>query len=153
MIIPKNNRQITDRFRAPLTRRIPSLGFGPLNRLVQLIAALLVCLTLGLHWATLQAFAWTAMIVERSQTGSLSEAIRTTFDGRHPCKLCKVVRTGQAAEKKSESQLKLQKLELPLPAHALAVCLPSVLPVKVHTQVALTPVGDLAPPVPPPRLG
>lgn len=122
-----------------------------MNRVVQLIAALLVCLTLGLHWATLQAFAWTTMIVERSQTGSLAEAIQTTFDGRHPCKLCKVVRTGQAAEKKSESQLKLQKLELPLPAAVTPFVLPAGKDLPAAVAVALTPVAAHGPPLPPPR--
>ena len=81
-------------------------------RTLRMVAALLVCLTLGLHWATLQAFAWTAMIVERSQTGSLTEAIQTTFDGRHPCKLCKIVRTGQAGGRAGDL-LSAEDAELP----------------------------------------
>ena len=120
-------------------------------RTLRMVAALLVCLTLGLHWATLQAFAWTAMIVERSQTGSLTEAIQTTFDGRHPCKLCKIVRTGQAAEKKSESQLKFQKLELPMPAAVNPSVMPAGHELPAAVTVALTPVAAHGPPLPPPR--
>lgn len=127
------------------------LSSRPLNRVVQFVAALLVCLTLGLHWAALQTFAWTTMIVERAQTGSLAEAIETTFDGQHPCKLCKVVRTGQAAEKKAESQLKLQKLELPLPESANPLELPTVAGQPAMVAVTLTPIAGHAPPLPPPR--
>ena len=127
------------------------LTSAPLKRVVQLLAALLVCLTLGLHWAVLQTFAWTTMIVERAQTGSLAEAIQTTFDGRHPCKLCKVVRTGQAAEKKSESQLKLQKLELPLPEPVNPLELPATEGHPAMVAVALTSVPGHGPPLPPPR--
>lgn len=127
------------------------LSSRSLNRVVQFVAALLVCLTLGLHWAALQTFAWTTMIVERAQTGSLAEAIQTTFDGRHPCKLCKVVRTGQAAEKKAESQLKLQKLELPLPEPVKPLEFPAAAGHPAMVAVTLAPIAGHAPPLPPPR--
>ncbi len=123
-----------------------------MSRFLQSIAALLVCLTLGLHWAALQTVAWTAMVVERTQTASLGEALQTTFDGQHPCKLCKLVRAGKSSEQKSESQLKLTKLELPIPessGHFLTAPEPAL----VLPGASLRPLGrSEVPPLPPPRL-
>ncbi len=122
-----------------------------MTRFVQSIAALLVCLTLGLHWAALQTVAWTAMVVERAQTASLSEALQTTFDGQHPCKLCKVVRAGKSSEKQSEQQLKLTKLEVAVPGEAsLFVTAPE--PAVVGPGQWVRPlIRSEVPPLPPPR--
>ncbi|MBL9128401.1 MAG: hypothetical protein JNL97_12175 [Verrucomicrobiales bacterium] len=63
---------------------------------VRILAVALLSLTLGLHWGLLQVAAWGSMLVERSRTASLEEAIRTTFDGQHPCKLCLVVQEAKS---------------------------------------------------------
>ena len=65
----------------------------------------------GGHWAVLQSVAWFGMFVNFSQTAPVMVALEKTFDGRHPCKLCKVVQAGQESEKKQE----MQKLETKLP--------------------------------------
>lgn len=65
-------------------------------------AAVLLSLTLGLHWAALQSLAWSSMFLQRVQTVSVGEALRTTLDGKHPCRLCLVVREGRAAERQQE---------------------------------------------------
>lgn len=49
------------------------------------------------------------MVVKYSEEGSFKEALDKTFDGQHPCKLCKVVREGKEAEKKSGPQVDLKK--------------------------------------------
>ena len=56
----------------------------------------------GAHWCALQALAWTGMIVSRSQTATVSEAVSTTFDGDHPCALCQVVEKGQQREQENQ---------------------------------------------------
>jgi len=38
------------------------------------------------------------MLVSYSQQDGLSAAIEKTFDGKHPCKICKVVKKGSADE-------------------------------------------------------
>jgi len=68
----------------------------------QVITALVLALTLGLHWAALQSVAWVSMIVRYSQDATLSEAIAQTFDGRHPCALCRIVDAGQKSDENSE---------------------------------------------------
>ena len=39
------------------------------------------------------------MAVNYAQHESLTVALRKTFDGRHPCKLCKAVREGQKSDR------------------------------------------------------
>ena len=79
-------------------------------------------LTLGLHWALFQAVAWTGMLITYSSDASLKEALVKTFDGRHPCSLCKVIRKGRAEEKAGgKQQVKpVSKLELALAGSAVA---------------------------------
>jgi hypothetical protein len=61
-------------------------------------------LSLGLHWALLQTVAWTGMLIRFSAQDSIKDAVSKTFDGKHPCALCKVVTQGRAEEKKQEQQ-------------------------------------------------
>lgn len=65
----------------------------------------------GGHWAVLQTVAWADMLAANLQTSPVSEAISKTFDGAHPCKLCKQISTGKQAEKKSELPFQIKKLE------------------------------------------
>jgi len=69
-------------------------------------------LSIGFHWALLQTVAWTGMIIKYSHDGSFTEAVSKTFDGKHPCCLCKMIQQGRGAEKKQEQQeVKPIKLE------------------------------------------
>jgi len=63
------------------------------------ITVLVLVFSLGLHWAFLQAVAWTGMLISYSQEGSFGEAVQKTFDGEHPCPLCKAIEKGRAEEK------------------------------------------------------
>lgn len=67
--------------------------------------------SLGGHWAILQVVAWAGMAANFSQTDSLSLALSKTFNGKHPCKLCKLVSAGKNAEKKSESKIEIKQLD------------------------------------------
>jgi hypothetical protein len=67
----------------------------------------------GAHWGALQSIAWTTMLAENLQSVSLSQALIKTFDGKHPCPLCKVVAAGKNSEQKSAFTLELKKLEFP----------------------------------------
>jgi len=72
----------------------------------------MLSLTLGFHWPLLQSVAWVGMIVKFSAQGSFPRAVANTFDGQHPCPICKLVRAGKSAEGKCESRQTLQKLDL-----------------------------------------
>src|SRR5215469_12912704 len=65
----------------------------------------------GTHWVLLQSVAWTTMLADNLRTGSLVEAVEKTFDGQHPCSLCKRISAGKKSEKKAEFSLSDQRLE------------------------------------------
>jgi hypothetical protein len=71
---------------------------------IRFAATLVLVLSLGLHWAFLQTVAWTGMIISYSHGSSFKEAVTKTFDGKHPCSLCKVIQQGRAEEKKQDQQ-------------------------------------------------
>jgi len=121
------------------------------RRLLKPITVVLLCFSLGLHWFGLQTVAWTTMLIERTQAVSFTVALKTTFDGQHPCKICQTVREGQAAENKSESQLKLQKLELVAPSEAVALVVAPEPEPAVFTPSVGWPARADVPMLPPPR--
>ena len=55
---------------------------------LSLFCGLILC---GGSLGLLQTIAWTGMLISRAQTAPLSTAIATTFDGQHPCPLCKMI--------------------------------------------------------------
>jgi len=71
----------------------------------RIIAVLLLVLSLGLHWALLQSVAWVSMVVRYSQNDSLKVALVKTFDGQHPCSLCKVIEQARGEERRSSDTL------------------------------------------------
>ena len=82
--------------------------------LLRVLAVGMLALSLGLHWGLLQTLAWTGMLVERVQTGSFWEAVQSTFDGQHPCRVCLAVREAKSETGKSQElpQWKLVKLDV-----------------------------------------
>lgn len=70
---------------------------------IMLVAALTI--SVGLHWAVMQSAAWVGMAVTYSvQTGSISQGLSETFDGEHPCAMCRAVDEGsKKTESKNES--------------------------------------------------
>lgn len=73
-----------------------------IERCGKLVVVAMLSLSLGLHWAFLQTVAWAGMVAHYSQTAPISAALRSTFDGKHPCALCTIVKAGKAAEKHSD---------------------------------------------------
>ena len=114
------------------------------------MVVLTLTLSLGAHWAILQTVAWTGMIVSYSRDATFTEALSKTFDGRHPCKLCKFVKEGQQSEK---------KLDLPKVEGKKEFCFDSNIsvpfPPSAFTLVLAPADSGLSrtetPPVPPPR--
>jgi len=78
---------------------------------VLLIIALLVAT--DAQWLVLQSFAWAGMIVSYSEKAPLKVALMQTFDGKHPCSLCKAIAAAQKSETKKEFPLQVRKLEFP----------------------------------------
>lgn len=75
-----------------------------LRLLTQRLVVLLVCLTLGLHWALLQGIAWTGMLISFASEGAVIEAVQKTFDGKHGCALCAKVKEGRESDRHPPQQ-------------------------------------------------
>ena len=113
-----------------------------------LVIAALVATT-GAHWALLQSVAWTTMLADNLRTHSFSESVARTFDGKHPCPICRAIAAGKKSEKQNEFTLKMQKLEFP-PARANPILFaPSdfqLLPVPADFLSESLPQKPLTPP-------
>jgi hypothetical protein len=114
-----------------------------------LVVLALVVMT-GAHWAALQTVAWTTMLACNLQTQSFAEAMTHTFDGRHPCCLCKAIAAAQKSEQKSAATPPSLKQEYTPLAGTIALFPPS--------QFSLLPEDNFSaasfsskPPLPPPR--
>jgi hypothetical protein len=79
-----------------------------LRKLLGIVCALSLS---GAHWALLQTAAWTGMLVTRTQTTSVAEAVSSTFDGEHPCTLCTAISHGQEQEQKQPAAPVLKKAD------------------------------------------
>ena len=114
----------------------------------------------GGHWTVLQTVAWAEMLHGYSQrTGSLTVAVEQTFDGRHPCALCRGIEAAKSKEHKGGPVLPGAKADAKVKA---PVSDPSLLPaVRVAVTERIFPAvivavaisRDDAPPTPPPQRG
>ena len=124
--------------------------FGVLARFGKFLVVVALVTTTGLHWAVLQSVAWTTMLADNLRTQSLTEAVTHTFDGNHPCCLCKAIAAGRKSEQKKEFTAPLQKLEFPPVKENFVLIAPSsfqLLPQANTFADSLT----QKPPTPPPR--
>lgn len=112
------------------------------------LTVLVLVLTMGGHWAFLQGVAWVGMAANYSQTETFSEALSKTFDGEHPCRLCKFVSEGKKAEKDSDAQLDVKKLDSATFAMS-EFFFPRLQQTSLCNPLFLLPRGN-APPTPPP---
>ena len=90
------------------------------------------------------------MLAENLRAVSMTEALEKTFDGLHPCCLCKAIKQGKQSEKKSEMPMPLKKIEF-VSEHPTFVF-------KAPQDFQLLPAASFSPsdfssqpPVPPPR--
>jgi hypothetical protein len=79
----------------------------------------------GTHWLAFQSFAWTTMLAENLHTSSLQRALQRTFDGKHPCCLCKEIAKDKQSEKKSDAQLDVKKPDFSHNRFEFVFCAPS----------------------------
>src|SRR6058998_3621670 len=115
-----------------------------------MLIALALASSIGLHWTFLQAVAWAGMIVSYSQEAPLGEAVVKTFDGQHPCNLCKQIAKGKRSENKSEYKFELRKLEFPYAPFAFIFRAPSSFR-ELRAGDDQAELRAQSPPVPPPR--
>lgn len=117
-------------------------------------AVLALALVLGLHWTALQLVAWTGMVVNLSRDHRLGAALTMTFDGQHPCALCKVVQEGRRAERQREPESSAGRFRLEATWESSPVRVglhrPGLIP---PTPLFLSASRPEAPPKPRPRPG
>ncbi|SRR5581483_858577 len=122
--------------------------------LLRLGNALLIVALLGIsgaQWFVLQSIAWGTMLAENARHSAWSEAVHRTFDGAHPCALCKKIEQGKKSEKKADVTFVVTKINLFHQADARFV--------MREREMWKMRVGDFAselrfeqPPLPPPRV-
>lgn len=120
------------------------------KRISNVLLILALIAATGAHWAVLQSVAWTTMLASNLQHTSFAGAVERTFDGRHPCCLCKQIAAGKRSEKKSEFPFEIKKLEFVKAAGQIAFAAPvTFLQWTARTDTCES-VGS-EPPTPPPR--
>ena len=104
----------------------------------------------GAHWAVLQSVAWATMLTNNARTECLATAISTTFDGRHPCPLCRQITAGKQSERKADLQTQIKRLEF---AHSqVTLVIQPPVQFRLLTEGLFTACSvTWSPPVPPPR--
>jgi len=120
------------------------------QRLGKWLVVLTLVVSTGGHWFALQSVAWFTMAVNFSQTDPLDVALKKTFDGKHPCRICKTVEEGRKSAQK-QATLKVEtKLDFLCARDAVALPEP---PAQVHhTVFVASPLSRKdSPPTPPPR--
>lgn len=102
------------------------------------------------HWLVLQSVAWTSMLFSNLRTDTVEQAVAQTFDGKHPCCLCKAIHKGKQSEKKSDARLESKMADYSYTNFEFAFCPPSEF---YETGAAVDEIASLtrAPSVPPPK--
>ncbi len=129
---------------------------GFLKRFGWLASLMAVFAAGGGHWMALQSVAWARMLVTYSQQADIVTALEQTFDGAHPCPMCKKIGQDRAQERQ----------EQPAGAPSSSRAVPETLCLAAGQEIPLVPVriafvrlpdfavpADRAqpPPTPPPR--
>ncbi|HXT39426.1 MAG TPA: hypothetical protein VN887_05335 [Candidatus Angelobacter sp.] len=120
------------------------------SRLLRGLAVVALTFALGGHWALLQSVAWVTMVAGYSQAGPFKEALVNTFDGKHPCPICRFVAREKKSEQKQETQKLLTKLDFFLQPSGLTLYAPRRIP-SHFSAVCFSDMPAEAPPTPPPR--
>jgi len=107
----------------------------------------------GAHLVVVQCVAWGGMVVSYSQDVGLQKGLSNTFDGKHPCGMCKKVQQA----KRDHAPLALAFKLTDLKAVALDLRVPATQQLFSESTdfcssvSFLCGVGLQSPPVPPPR--
>jgi hypothetical protein len=121
-----------------------------LPRLAKFILVLALTCSIGLHWAFFQSVAWTSMLADNLRHDSLAQAVTHTFDGQHPCTLCKAIAAGKKSEKKSEFAPHFKTLEFPPAPDAFVLTVPARFGLPARADITAESLSE-RPPTPPPR--
>lgn len=133
-----------------------------MRRFFQSLLILMGCVHLcGGGLGFLQAMAWTGMAISYSAESGVSEGLRRTFDGEHPCPLCHAIASAENPDESSGSPIST----LPVSIERLATeilwltenpatpACAAAHPAEAGFNEPIVPASRMAatPPVPPPR--
>ena len=125
------------------------------HRIMTIVMSLALFVAIGGPLALLQGVAWVNMVHDFAKTGSLAQAVEKTFDGQHPCPLCKKIATQRAHEEKAPLAMKIDKK-----AEIFVATIESEVPLPVARPFTYGPAPFVsiperffAPPVPVPIVG
>jgi hypothetical protein len=130
--------------------RAKTEAFGVLVRLGKVLVVVALVATITARWAVLQTVAWTTMLADNLQSAPLQEALTKTFDGKHPCCLCKAIAARKESERKKEVAAQMQKIEFPPAGENFALIVPSQFQLVPQANNFADPLAQ-KPPTPPPR--
>jgi hypothetical protein len=122
-----------------------------LAQIGRFVVAIALCASMGGQWVAMQSIAWTTMVVGYSQHCSFGQAIVQTFDGEHPCDLCKGINKARGEEKKQDSQSPATKTDLICTIRRVVLVPPFTSLTFAQLITSLT-YGFQQPPSPPPRV-
>lgn len=119
--------------------------------LVRVLLAAALLYGSGAHWLLVQGAAWAGMVAARAGRNTVAEALTTTFDGRHPCRVCLLVKRG--AEADSSPRLDRPALTVDFAFAAAPSALPSVEAARPSPDASLNfASAPRVPPSPPPDI-
>ncbi|HZV34152.1 MAG TPA: hypothetical protein VFB72_06200 [Verrucomicrobiae bacterium] len=121
-----------------------------LSRIGHLLLILALLAAADGHLAALQSVAWAKMFADNARIDSFSQALEKTFDGKHPCRLCKCIARARQQEKKSTVQFEIKKLEFLRETVAFVIVSPNHFFFLDDRQDNFSSLIQ-SPPVPPPR--
>ena len=122
------------------------------NCVSQILCFAVVCQLLGGHWAILQTAAWVGMVIEYSANDGLQVGLSQTFDGAHPCELCKSIAKNKETEKKHATPFESGKLIVVSQAQASVLYYHPTQFWRLQPRVESADSVSRTPPVPPPRI-
>jgi hypothetical protein len=125
-------------------------GSRVMSHIARVVVVLALCLSIGAHWVVLQSVAWGTMIARYAQQTCLTQAVAQTFDGDHPCNLCKHISAARDSEKKSDAQSVTIKPDL-ICATRRIILLPRSADFLFPRLEMTAPLLAHSPPTPPPR--
>jgi hypothetical protein len=122
------------------------------RRLGCIVMTAALFLSVGGHLALLQGVAWVTMIRDFSRTGSVTAAVEKTFDGKHPCAMCKKIAAQRTQEESAPVTTKVdKKAEVFIASDGASIPLPIVRAFAFPPHPFLNVPEQLsAPPVPVP---
>lgn len=122
-------------------------------RWVHAALALALMCALNAHLPLMQIGAWAGMLVTYSQGRTLAEAAAMTFDGEHPCPLCKAIKKQQEAERKTLAPAFVSAKLLIIHEHPACWVAPQAPVARIAAPNDSADASVTAPEVPPPRIG